>query len=548
MKFRKSRKFRPVRVVRLGGHNARTPSTELDAALAEVAASEAVTAAPKSAVSVNVSGLSRTGEVREDQGNPYDEALLEKSRTQWQFGDWQSLTRLTREKVAAHPERAKLALLVAAAHQQTDNLGEVRVWVGLAQSWGVSKQLVSRVLIAGVYQTLGHAALIAQDENKAEKWLNRAVSTGMPGSEARLWSAARRDSAAKRLSADLRQAKRQLVERQSETPPWLASVVDDCLAAEDVHASADKAVDSYALEGAERAHFYLAIAERFRERRDNLTMLHFLSSAREHLPVGDTVLRSLLVQRFLQMGRPELAMELSIGDGLEGLDILENLSEPEVEQIRQTFEATRQAQTAHHEHGHEVLLAYLRRNLDGYVTELSGRKPILIEIGTTREKVPGQGSTEKLARFCIDHGVQFITVDMDPHNTHMANELFERLGGDCQAVTMKGEDYLRDYPGNFDFVFLDAYDFDHGKHSDLRQSRYEKYLGSPINEQECHRMHLDCALSVMKKLAPRGVVCMDDTWLDDGKWTAKGTLAVPYLLEHGFQLLDVRNRAALLSR
>jgi len=61
-------------------------------------------------------------------------------------------------------------------------------------------------------------------------------------------------------------------------------------------------------------------------------------------------------------------------------------------------------------------------------------------------------------------------------------------------------------------------------------------------------MHLECAQSVLTKLAPDGVVCMDDTWLDKGAWTAKGTLAMPYFLQHGFHVIEARNRAALLVR
>ena len=113
---------------------------------------------------------------------------------------------------------------------------------------------------------------------------------------------------------------------------------------------------------------------------------------------------------------------------------------------------------------------------------------------------------------------------------------------------MKGEDYLDSYAGSLDVVFLDAYDFDHGKHSRLRQSRYEKFLGAPVDDGECHRMHLACAKSIEKKLSRKGLVCIDDTWLEDGRWTAKGTLAMPYLIEHGFRVLEARNRAALLSR
>jgi hypothetical protein len=48
----------------------------------------------------------------EAQSNAYDEHLLERVRTQWQFGDWESLAALSRELIEGHPERAQLALLV----------------------------------------------------------------------------------------------------------------------------------------------------------------------------------------------------------------------------------------------------------------------------------------------------------------------------------------------------------------------------------------------------------------------------------------------------
>jgi hypothetical protein len=53
---------------------------------------------------------------------PYDENLLARSRTQWQFGDWESLAKLDRDALQHHPDRAKLALLAAAGHlQQCDS-------------------------------------------------------------------------------------------------------------------------------------------------------------------------------------------------------------------------------------------------------------------------------------------------------------------------------------------------------------------------------------------------------------------------------------------
>ena len=91
-------------------------------------------------------------------------------------------------------------------------------------------------------------------------------------------------------------------------------------------------------------------------------------------------------------------------------------------------------------------------------------------------------------------------------------------------------------------------DFYHGKHSDLRQSRYKQFLGNKIDEKKAHKMHLKCAKSVVKKLQEGGVVCVDDTWQDEnGAWTAKGTLAVPYLLKKNWHILDQRNNAVLMG-
>ena len=81
----------------------------------------------------------------------------------------------------------------------------------------------------------------------------------------------------------------------------------------------------------------------------------------------------------------------------------------------------------------------------------------MIEIGTTREEVSGQGSTRQLAAFSMANDLEFITVDIDPHNSEMARELFDGMDCTrCDAITMKGEDYLRSYDGSIDFILLDA--------------------------------------------------------------------------------------------
>ncbi|TKA84321.1 hypothetical protein [Sulfitobacter sp. 15WGC] len=197
------------------------------------------------------------------------------------------------------------------------------------------------------------------------------------------------------------------------------------------------------------------------------------------------------------------------------------------------------------DHGHSLLLSGLSKE-DLLHAE---RTKLLVEIGTTRELVPGQGSTQKLAQFCFQNGLDFLTVDMDPRNTRNAARMFFHQGLPFKAVCAKGEDFLKKYDGVIDYIFLDAYDFDHGNHSEVRQDRYVKFLGSRIDEIACHEMHLLCAKELKEKLAPDGLICFDDTWVsNEGTWTAKGTLAMPYLLENGFAVISEKNNAALLRR
>jgi FkbM family methyltransferase len=121
----------------------------------------------------------------------YDDNLLERACTQWQFGDWESLATLDRDPLQRHPDRAKLALLAAAGNIQTSKAGKARQFIHLAQDWGCGKKLVSRILIAGVHNTLGRASALIGQEYRAFKHFEKAVAIGRPGTEVRLVSQAR---------------------------------------------------------------------------------------------------------------------------------------------------------------------------------------------------------------------------------------------------------------------------------------------------------------------------------------------------------------------
>ena len=483
---------------------------------------------------------------------PHDPALLDRVRDAWLASRWQDVAALPPGSIGNHPERAWLAAYQATALQQLGDRHAARAVARQALAWGIGREELGRALLAGVRHTLGRASILARRERQADAHLERAVVGARLSSEIRRHALARRDHLEGELQAAVRAA--ETLRHQGaqpaavKAPAWIAGLAERCCRAADLHDSVDRAMDTLLTLDDDRLQFLLLLAEQMLTRGDRLTALHFLNSARWLVDGASPELRIELMRRLLALGAAESAMDVAVRSGLDAVEVGAGTDMLKAALI-ETYRKVRQAAQARTEHGHELLLAQLEARLPA-LKPLAGQRALtLVEIGTTREDVPGQGSTLKLAEFCLRHGLKFVTVDMDPHNARLARQTFQRLGAaGFEAVTAKGEDYLRKREGPIDFVFLDAYDFDHGKHSELRQSRYQKYLGARIDEQACHRMHLDCAETLAGKLWAHGLICIDDTWLDDGRWSAKGTLAMPYLLEHGFELVEARNRAALLAR
>jgi hypothetical protein len=479
---------------------------------------------------------------------PHGAASLEEAHLNELDANWASLLALGPETIARHPERARISALSAAAAVQAGDRRLARMHVRQALAWGYGKTKMSELLIAGVHATIARAALAADRERKADAHFEHSVAFARLSSERRRLALLRKD----KMASELRQAIDTAVKLRkggaqptaATAPGWLSALAQRCLAAADVHGAIDAAVEKELHSVSERAQFFMLLSDSFLSRDDRMTAVHFLSLAGREMPQADAALQEALIRKLVAMGSGDMALDLLVASGLQA-----EAGDPQLNaKLRETWKRLREQAAARQEHGHEVLATYLERQLPDVRARIGKQRLRLIEIGTTREDVPGQGSTRKLAEFCKRHGLEFVTVDMDPHNSQMARQTFAQLGTDHEAVTAKGEDYLAGLQGPIELVFLDAYDFDHGKHSELRQSRYERFLGSRIDEQACHRMHLECARSIVEKMPVGGVVCLDDTWRDDAGWAAKGTLAVPHLLDNGFELVEARNRAALLVR
>lgn len=481
---------------------------------------------------------------------PFNARLAEEAREKWLAGDWPALAALPADALTDHPDRARLMAVAAAAALQLGDRRAGRQFAQDAAQAQCDRRFLASVLLASVHNTLARASVAAGREAQAQQHFEQALFDGRMASEQRRLAQWRLEQA----RVDLRHrgehgaAKRKagVAVVSQRAPTWIADLLGHCLAAEDVHEAIDGVIDGLGGPVDDRLRFLLAVADHFQAGGDKMTALHYLNTGAEWAADGRPETVTELAQRLVAVGQPARAADLLIELGLRSGPGGANAALSSA--VLTAYRRTRAAEQARTEHGHELLLAMSRMRLPALRKAAGARALRMVEIGTTRENVPGQGSTQKLAQYCLGNAIEFVTVDMDPHNTHNARAAFERMGAPFEAVTMKGEDYLRARQEPIDLLFLDAYDFDHGMHSELRQSRYVKFIGSRIDEQACHRMHLECAESAVRLLSAAGLICVDDTWLENDAWAAKGTLAVPYLLANGFEVLEARNRAAVLAR
>lgn len=489
---------------------------------------------------------------------------------QWMFGDWSSLAALDIATVEQSADRAGIAVLVGSAHQHLGDRELAERFLRVAQSWGAHKRSIARILTSDVHNSLACSAVLANDWTRAMSHFREAVK-GVSGDE-RLACQARIVRELARLDY-LRQAGRILRDGIDGLQPagtasldrrlgmlqgpqaelGAASPVDtsirepvqSCLDADDFHECVDAYLHDDSMPDTDKFAFCVEVSDRLYEQGDRVSGLHFLSRASDFVSstaiIGERQ-RSELARKLAGRGRQAEAIELMVTDSIDRIAF----DATEQKKLRDTFDKVWRSYQDAGKHGHQLLIEFLDRESPAGRDD-GGR--VMIEVGSTRESVPGQGSTAELAECAKRHSLHFITVDMDPHNTAAAAECIRGIDATYRAIAAKGEDFLEAYEGLLDYVFLDAYDFDHGGHSELRQSRYKRFLGEQINDEACHRMHLECAQALLVKLSDDGVICIDDTWQDDsGAWTAKGTLAVPYLLENGFTVVQARNRAVLMRR
>jgi tetratricopeptide (TPR) repeat protein len=102
------------------------------------------------------------------------DALLAQCREQWQQGQWQQLAELQLSDIEQHTHRDRLALMLASAHLALGQLTQARLCVEQARDWDCDPRLIARALLAGVHNTLGRAAALGGQLERA--WQHFALA------------------------------------------------------------------------------------------------------------------------------------------------------------------------------------------------------------------------------------------------------------------------------------------------------------------------------------------------------------------------------------
>lgn len=125
------------------------------------------------------------------EGGDRPDDLLERARAHWQMGDWPALAALWERPLDTHPDRARLALLAAVGSAQLGRMDEARRAARQAQLWGCERELLARVLIGGVHNSLGRVASLHEDEPRALRHFEASVATVSPRADAAVLGRAR---------------------------------------------------------------------------------------------------------------------------------------------------------------------------------------------------------------------------------------------------------------------------------------------------------------------------------------------------------------------
>ncbi len=177
---------------------------------------------------------------------------------------------------------------------------------------------------------------------------------------------------------------------------------------------------------------------------------------------------------------------------------------------------------------------------------------VIVELGSDRY----EGSTAYFADLAMAHHSRLITVDVDSDAyprilKTVTPEQLHKLEFCCaEAVTWTQKFSTKQK--TIKLLYLDNFDWDWevAKPNDMiiKQRKWYKDLGMTMNNITCQTSHLHQMINLMPFMAKQSIVCIDDTYIYNDVYIGKGGAVVPYLLVHGYSILESKDDGVILGR
>lgn len=148
-----------------------------------------------------------------------------------------------------------------------------------------------------------------------------------------------------------------------------------------------------------------------------------------------------------------------------------------------------------------------------------------VEVGTDN----GEGSTLFLLRAAEMQERPFWSIDINP----------ARALSPVWSLTGDGARVIPTIAGPIAFAYLDSHDWPYSW-IDTNGAQGKEYAarGQELTCEASQAAHLAQAQAVHAKSLVGSVVVFDDTWRRVLGWAGKGGTAIPWLLQHGWELLE----------
>ena len=156
-------------------------------------------------------------------------------------------------------------------------------------------------------------------------------------------------------------------------------------------------------------------------------------------------------------------------------------------------------------------------------------KPVIVEVGMSRQEGNWQGdgySTPLFAHHVEKYGGQFYSVDIDPEAIKVSKKIMSSYGIEGRETYLICADALSFFQCSFipkiSLMYLDCWD----------------YVGDRWAKEESANKHLKLFKLIEPYLDDGALVVVDDIFQDDTIIVGKGSLAIPYMIELGYEVVE----------